>query len=103
MGKVINKALPIILVKVDTNVGHERIHDQYKRTIEKTTLSSWYIFRIFQIFSTLIILTFYAFSTMFYVTFLMIFLNLYGHFYHLILFGNLIALIRSHILFPYPQ
>ena len=37
MGKDINKTLPIISVKVDTDVEHERIHDQDKRTIEKMT------------------------------------------------------------------
>ena len=61
-------------------------------------MSLWYIFRIFQTFSTLVILTFNSFSTMFYVTSLMIFLNSYGQFYYLNLF-YLITLIRSHILF----
>ena len=37
MGKTINKTLPIISVKADTDVGHERIHDQDTRTIGKTT------------------------------------------------------------------
>ena len=33
MGKAINKTLPSILVKADTDVGHERSHDQDKGTI----------------------------------------------------------------------
>ena len=37
VGKTINKMLPIISVKADTDVGCERSHDQDKRTIEKTT------------------------------------------------------------------
>ena len=37
MGKTINKMLPIVLVKMDTNVGRERSHEQDNRTIEKTT------------------------------------------------------------------
>ena len=46
----------------------------------------WYIFWIFWTFSTLVISTFYSLSTMFYVTSLMLFLDLYGQFYYLILF-----------------
>ena len=63
-------------------------------------LSSWYIFCIFQTFFTLVILTFYSLSTMFYVTFLYDFPQpLWPILLFKIVLSYLIALIRFHIPF----
>ena len=63
-------------------------------------MSSRYIFRIFQTFSTLVIFTFYSLSTMFYATFLYVFpQSLWPILLFKIVLSYLIAAIRFHLPF----